>query len=321
MKATEWKQRAAAATPQCQLCRFDEGLVQKRAINRNLAFAVGVALNVLFVAIEVVFAVFAQSLALMADAGHNLGDVLGLLLAWAASALAQRAPTERRTYGLRSSTILAALLNAILLLVAVGAIIWEAIHRLGAPAPVRAATIVAVAAVGIFLNTLTALMFMSGFKRDLNIRAAFMHMCADAAVSMGIVVAGFAILLSGRLWIDPLVSLIVAGVIICGTLGLLRDSLNLALQAVPAGIEIGEVRQYLAGLPHVVAVHDLHVWPMSTTETALTAHLVRDVPDCDPPLLARAAAELRARFQIHHTTLQFETPDHDCELAPQDAPR
>lgn len=292
------------------------GLHQHRGpTSFSFAFATGVVLNVLFVALEVIFGVLAHSLALIADAGHNLSDVIGLVLAWAATALSQRAPTERRTYGLRSSTILAALFNAILLLVAVGGIIWEAIRRLATPPPVAGWTVIWLAAIGIFVNAVTAGLFMSGWKRDLNIRAVFIHMCADAAVSLGVVVAGTAIVLTGRLWIDPLVSLLVAGVIISGTVSLLRDSLNLALHAVPAGIEMREVRQYLAALPHVIAVHDLHVWPMSTTETALTAHLVRDIPECDCSLLAQAAAELRDRFQIHHATLQFETPEHDCILA------
>jgi cobalt-zinc-cadmium efflux system protein len=284
-----------------------------------LAFAVGATLNVLFVALEVVFGVLAHSLALIADAGHNLGDVIGLLLAWAASALSQRAPTERRTYGLRSSTILAALFKAILLLVAVGAIIWEATRRLSTPTPVAGSTMMWVAAIGIIVNAATALMFISGLKRDLNVRAAFLHMCGDAVVSVGVLAAGCAVVVTNRLWIDPAVSILIAVVIIWSTLGLLRDSLNLALHAVPAGIELREVRRYLAGLPHVIAVHDLHVWPMSTTETALTAHLVRDVPDCDSSLLARASVDLHERFQIHHATLQFETPDHDCSLASEES--
>jgi cobalt-zinc-cadmium efflux system protein len=285
----------------------------------GVAFAIAATINGLFVTLEVVFGLLAHSLALIADAGHNLGDVIGLLLAWAASALSQRAPTERRTYGLRSSTILAPLLNAILLLVAVGAIIWEAIRRLAIPTPVAGGTMMGIAAIGIVVNATTALMFVSGLKRDLNVRAAFLHMCGDAAVSLGVLAAGCAVVLTNRLWIDPAVSLLIAVVIIWGTWGLLRDSLNLALQAVPTGIQLREVRRYLAALPHVIAVHDLHVWPMSTTETALTAHLVRDVPDCDSSLLARAASDLHERFQIHHATLQFETPDHDCSLAPDES--
>jgi cobalt-zinc-cadmium efflux system protein len=282
------------------------------------AFTVGIILNLGFVILEVIYGVFAHSLALVADAGHNLGDVLGLLLAWCATFLARTAPTERRTYGLRSSSILAALFNAIFLLITVGAITWEAIRRFGDPTVVEARTVIWVSAVGIAINTATALMFMSGRKRDLNIRAAFMHMAADAGVSLGVVVAGFLIIATGSLWIDPVMSLGIAAVITWGTWGLLRDSVNLALHAVPPGIDVGEVRQYLAGLPHVMEVHDLHVWPMSTTETALTAHLVRDIDDCDCTLLDRAARELHLKFEIQHATLQFETLDHHCHLAPEE---
>jgi cobalt-zinc-cadmium efflux system protein len=284
--------------------------------NFGAAFAIGVGVNALFVGIQIVFGIFAHSLALIADAGHNLGDVLCLVLAWIATALARRAPTERRTYGLRSTTILAALFNAVLLLIAVGAIMWEAIHRLGTNVEVAAPTMIGIAALGILVNGATALMFMSGRKLDLNIRAAFTHMAADAAISFGVVLAGAAILATGWHWIDPVTSLLIAIVIIWGTWGLLRDSIDLVLQAVPRGIEIREVRKYLADLPHVTAVHDLHIWPMSTTETALTAHLVRDVSECDCSLLDKAAQELRDQFHIHHATLQFETSDHECSLAP-----
>ena len=280
--------------------------------NFGTAFIVGIALNLGFVILEVIYGVFAHSLALVADAGHNMGDVLGLLLAWGATFLARTAPTERRTYGLRSSSILAALFNAIFLLIAVGAIAWEAIRRFGDPTVVEARTVIWVSAVGIVINTATALMFMSGRKRDLNIRAAFMHMASDAGVSLGVVVAGFLIIATGWLWIDPAISLVIAAVIIWGTWGLLRDSINLALHAVPQGIEVAEVRQYLS------SVHDLHVWPMSTTETALTAHLVRDVDNCDCALLDRAARELHFKFEIQHATLQFETLDHHCHLAPEE---
>jgi cobalt-zinc-cadmium efflux system protein len=282
------------------------------------AFAIGITLNLGFVVLEVIYGVFAHSLALIADAGHNLGDVLGLLLAWGASFLARTAPTERRTYGLRSSSILAALFNAIFLLITVGAIAWEAIRRFGDPTTVEARTVIWIAIVGIVINTATALMFMSGRKRDLNIRAAFLHMTADAGVSAGVVVAGFLIMATGLDWIDPAISLAIAAVIIWGTWGLLRDSVNLALHAVPHGIAIGEVREYLSSLPHVTEVHDLHVWPMSTTETALTAHLVRDVDDCDCALLDQAARDLHRKFEIQHATLQFETLDHHCHLAPEE---
>lgn len=282
------------------------------------AFAIGITLNLGFVIVEVVYGVFAHSLALVADAGHNLGDVLGLFLAWGATLLARTAPTERRTYGLRSSSILAALFNAIFLLITVGAIAWEAIRRFGDPTVVEARTVIWVAVIGIVINTATALMFMSGRKRDLNIRVAFMHMAADAGVSLGVVLAGFLIVATGWHWVDPGISLAIAAVIIWGTWGLLRDSINLALHAVPQGIDVGEVRQYLSGLPHVTEVHDLHVWPMSTTETALTAHLVRDVDDCDCALLEQASQDLHRKFEIQHATLQFETQDHRCHLAPEE---
>lgn len=282
------------------------------------AFAIGITLNLGFVIVEVVYGIFAHSLALVADAGHNLGDVLGLLLAWGATFLARTAPTERRTYGLRSSSILAALFNAIFLLIAVGAIAWEAIRRFGNPTAVEPGTVIWVAVVGIGINAATALMFMSGRKGDLNIRAAFLHMVADAAVSLGVVIAGFLIIATGWLWIDPVISLVIAAVITWGTWGLLHDSANLALQAVPQGIEMAKVRQYLSSLPHVTEVHDLHVWPMSTTETALTAHLVRDVDDCDCALLEQASRDLHREFEIQHATLQFETLDHHCHLASED---
>jgi cobalt-zinc-cadmium efflux system protein len=282
------------------------------------AFAIGVALNLAFVVIEATFGFFAHSLSLIADAGHNLSDVLGLVLAWCAAALSLRAPTERRTYGWKSSSILAALFNAILLLVSVGAIAWEAVRRLHNPPDVAGRTIIWVSAIGIVINSATALMFFSGRKHDINIRGAFMHMAADAAVSLGVVLAGWAILVTGMRWIDPAVSLVIAAVIVWGTWSLLRDSINLALHGVPEGIELPAVRAYLASLPHVTGVHDLHVWPMSTTETALTAHLVRDVDDCDCSLLDKAAKDLRVRFQIHHATLQFETIEHECSLASEE---
>jgi cobalt-zinc-cadmium efflux system protein len=281
------------------------------------AFAVGITLNLGFVILEAAYGVFAHSLALIADAGHNLGDVLSLLLAWGATFLARTAPTERHTYGLRSSSILAALFNAIFLLIAVGAITWEAIRRFGDPMTVEPRTVIWVSMIGIVVNTVTALMFMSGRKGDLNIRAAFLHMAADAGVSLGVVIAGFLILATGLAWIDPVISLVIAVVITWGTWGLLRDSVNLALHAVPQGIEMAEVRRYLSSLPHVTEVHDLHVWPMSTTETALTAHLVRDVDDCDCELLDQAARDLNSKFEIQHATIQFETQDHRCHLAPE----
>ena len=286
--------------------------------NFGMAFTIGTTLNLGFVILEVVSGLYAHSLALVADAGHNMGDVLGLLLAWGASILSRSAPTQRRTYGLRSSSILAALFNAIFLLVSVGAIAWEAIRRFGDPTDVAGKTVIWVSAVGIAINTITALMFMSGRKGDLNIRGAFMHMAADAGISAGVVVAGFVILATGYHWIDPVVSLIISAAIVWGTWGLLRDSVNLALHAVPEGIDLEKVKAYLAALPHVTAVHDLHVWPMSTTETALTAHLVRDVDRCDSSLLEKCCKDLHDKFEIQHATIQFETEDHDCDLAPEE---
>lgn len=284
--------------------------------NYHTAFAIGVALNLAFVVMEAVFGFLGHSLALLSDAGHNLSDVFGLLLAWAASALAGSRPTERHTYGFRSSTILAALFNAILLLVAVGAIAWEAIHRFQSPAPVAGKTVIWVSAIGIAINTATALLFMSGRKGDLNIRGAFLHMAADAGVSLGVVLAGFAILWTGLEWIDPVTSLLVIAVILVGSWGLLRDSVNLALQAVPPGIDFSEVAACLGELPGVADVHDLHIWGMSTTETALTAHLVLGTAGDAEDLLRRATEALHENFDIGHATLQFEPPGYLCPQMP-----
>jgi cobalt-zinc-cadmium efflux system protein len=279
------------------------------------AFAIGTTLNFGFVILEVVFGVYAHSLALVADAGHNLGDVLGLVLAWIASVLARTTPTQRHTYGLRGSSILAALFNAILLLVSVGAIAWEAIRRFNAPTEVAGRTVVWVSAIGILINTATALMFMSGRKGDLNIRGAFLHMAADAAISAGVVVAGFVILATGYHWIDPVVSLAISAVIIWGTWDLLRESVNMALQAVPEGIDLAAVKEHLAGLAGVTAVHDLHIWSMSTTETALTVHLVKPDAEIDDQMLTRVCDELRHEFGIGHTTIQVErgSEAHPCK--------
>jgi cobalt-zinc-cadmium efflux system protein len=285
--------------------------------NHNMAFMVGVALNVGFVVVEAVYGTLAHSLALLADAGHNLSDVAGLLLAWGAMALSKRRPTRRRTYGLRRSSILAALGNAVLLLIAVGAIGWEAVLRLGKPAAVAGGTVMAVAGIGIVVNGVTALLFMSGRKSDVNLEGAFLHMAADAAVSLGVVIAGAAIQFTGWAWLDPVTSLAVVAVIMGGTWGLLRRSVNLAMDAVPEHIDPDEVRGYLAGLPGVAAVHDLHIWGMSTTEAALTAHLVRP-EGSDDALLMRSARELHDRFHIEHVTLQIEhgDPAQPCRLEP-----
>jgi len=281
------------------------------------AFAIGVGLNVAFVIAEVVFGLRTQSLALIADAGHNLGDVLGLVLAWAGTVLARREPTPRRTYGMRRFSILAAIANAGLLLIAVGAIIVEAVDRLRHPAPVAGGIVSVVAAIGIVINLGTALAFMRGRDRDLNIRGAFLHMLGDAAASAGVVVAGLLIGATGLLWIDPVVSLLLAALITWSTWGLARDSVNLALDAVPAGIDPHEVDAMLRGLEGVVEVHDLHIWGMSTTDVALTAHLIRPCHGGEDALLATATRELRDRFGIAHATLQVEQglAIHPCDLA------
>jgi cobalt-zinc-cadmium efflux system protein len=288
--------------------------------NYNRAFAVGVALNLAYIGVEAAFGVLGGSLALLADAGHNLSDVLGLLLAWGGYHLAQYPPTERHTYGFRSSSILAALLNALILMAAIGGIAWEAIRRFGQAQEIAGGTIMWVAGVGVAINAVTALLFMKGRRSDLNIQGAFLHMAADAGVSLGVVLAGLAILATGLEWIDPAVSLLVAVVIFIGTWGLLRDSVNLALHAVPKDIDPGEVADYLRGLPGVVEVHDLHIWPMSTTETALTAHLIKPAIDNEDDLLARTCHELHERFGIEHATLQFERGrgSNVCRQAPPD---
>jgi cobalt-zinc-cadmium efflux system protein len=283
------------------------------------AFAIGAALNIGFVAVEAIAGLLTGSLALLADAGHNLSDVLGLLMAWGAMVLARTLPTARRSYGLRKGTILASLANAGLLLLAVGAIVWEAIRRLGAPEPLSPGPVMVVAVIGVIINTATALMFMRG-QHDLNVRGAFLHMAADAAVSLGVVFAAAVIwLVPAWTWIDPLVGLVIAAVIVAGTWGLLRDSLDMALDAAPRGVDPEAVRDWLAARPGVTEVHDLHIWAMSTTETALTVHLTRpDNADGDA-FLHETALALAERFRIGHPTLQIETGAGSvCRLAPVD---
>jgi cobalt-zinc-cadmium efflux system protein len=285
----------------------------------GFAFALGAALNIAFVVVEAGFGILSNSTALLADAGHNLSDVIGLLVAWGAAVLSRRAPTARYTYGLRSSSILAALFNAMFLLTAVGAIAWEAIQRLSQPAPVAARTVMIVAAVGIAINGLTAWMFASGRKGDINIRGAFLHMAADAAVSAGVVVAGALILLTGWQWVDPAVSLVICAIIVWSTWGLLKDSVRMSLAAVPGNIEAASVSAYLRRLPGVVQLHDLHIWPVSTTETALTCHLV--IPGGHPgdQFLIDTAHVLAHRFAIGHTTIQIETSETTaCAQAPDE---
>lgn len=285
-----------------------------------MRFGLGALLNIVFVVGEAVYGVLGHSLALLADAGHNLGDVMGLLAAWGAASLARRGASARYTYGLGSSSMLAALFNAVTLLVITGGVAWEAIRRLVSPEPVGGFLVMAVAAVGILVNGATALMFVSGRKGDLNVRAAFQHMLADALVAAGVVVAGGLILLSGWAWIDPAVSLVVSAVIIWGSWGTLKEALNMMLQGTPAGIDPVAVRAFLAEQPGVETLHDLHIWPLSTTETALTAHLVMPGGHPGDEALAGLCLGLRRRFRIGHATLQVETGGGvACALEPHGA--
>ncbi len=269
------------------------------------AMMIGVSLNLIFVLVEFGFGFFSGSLALLADAGHNASDVVGLLLAWGASFLARRQPSQKFTFGLRRATIYAAFLNAVLLLAACAVILWEAICRLSDPAPVAGFTMIAVAAIGVVINTVTAILFMRGSKEDANIRGAFLHMAADAAVSVGVVLAGVAIMATGIGWIDPTVSIIIVIVIVWGTWDLFTESVGLAMDAVPRRININELTNALAEVPGVLEIHDLHVWGMSTSEVMLTAHLVIAEPSRQGAL-KEAQSVLRDRFAITHTTLQFE---------------
>ena len=276
------------------------------------AFLIGVILNSVFVVVEAVYGWISGSMALIADAGHNLSDVMALLLAWGASVAAKKPPTQRFTYGFKSSTILAALANAGLLLVAIGAITFETLHRIAEPAPVEGTTMVIVAGIGIVINTGTALLFLRGREHDINIRGAFLHMAADALVSLGVVIAGVAILFSGATWIDPLVSLLIVAVIAWGTWGLLKDSVAMSLLGVPKGISESGVRSYLAGLEGVSEIHELHIWPMSTTETALTAHLVMPGGHPGDTFLKQVGDELEQKHRIGHATIQIEQSRIHC---------
>jgi len=277
------------------------------------AFLIGIVLNGGFIVLEVIFGLLSDSLALLADAGHNLSDVLGLVLAWIANELAKKNATARRTYGWKRATVLAALFNALLLLVGVGAIIWEAIQRFGQPAHVAGGTVIWVAALGIAVNGMTALLFMAGRKNDLNVRGAFLHMAADAGVSAGVMLSGAAILFTGWVWLDPIVSLAVAFLILVSTWELFKDSLNFSLDAVPENVDPEAVQAYFAALPEVSAVHHIHIWPLSTTEVALTAHLVKREPGLDDALLDRIREDLEHRFGIGHPTIQFEARAEGCE--------
>jgi cobalt-zinc-cadmium efflux system protein len=280
------------------------------------AFAVAAALNLTLVVVQAIYGVLAHSMALLADAGHNAGDVLALLLAWATHALSRRRPTERYTYGFGSTSIMAALMNATVLLVVTGAIAWSAVQRLFAPAPVAGFTVMAVAVFGILVNGAAAAILPRGHSHDLNIYGAFLHLVADAAVSAGVVAAGLVIVLTGWLWVDPVVSLVISGVIVWSTWGVLRDAAKMSLQSVPPQIDPGAVRDYLRALPAVAEVHDLHIWPMSTTETALTCHLVMPAGYPEPDFLDDVYAGLQERFRIVHPTIQIERGDRPCKLSP-----
>ena len=287
-------------------------------VRLSRAFAIGIALNIAFVAAEVICGLMANSLALVADAAHNFSDVVGLVLAWGASTLARRPPSARFTYGLRGSTILAALANAMLLLVVTGGIAWEAVLRFKSPAPLNESLMIWVAIIGIFINGGTAWLFMADRKTDINVRGAYLHMAADAGVSLGVAVAGVGILFTGWQWLDPAASLMIVAIIFVGTWGLLRDSVKLALHAAPENVNPAEVRRYLAGLPGVGEVHDLHIWAMSTTETALTAHLVMPGGHPGDEFFTHVVHHIEHAFQIGHVTIQIETGGaaNPCVLAP-----
>jgi cobalt-zinc-cadmium efflux system protein len=283
--------------------------------NFNKAFGIGIVLNIAYIIVEVVYGIIINSMALLADAGHNFSDVLGLALAWGAAYLAKSAATEKRTYGMRKSTILAALFNAIILMIAVGAITIEAVRKLISPEPVNGPTIMIVAGIGFVINVLTALLFMKGREKDLNIKGAFLHMAADAGVSLGVVLAGLIIFYSNWLWVDPVISIVIVIVITIGTWGLLRDSFHLSMDAVPKEIDLKEVGNYLKGINGVKEVHDLHIWAMSTTEIALTAHLVIPEQTKDDYFLKKICGELHAKFGIEHSTIQIEksAQSSNCE--------
>lgn len=278
----------------------------------NKAFAIAVFLNLGFVVIEAVYGVMAGSLALLADAGHNLSDVLGLVMAWVASWLASRKATDRNTYGLKKTTILAALFNALFLIAAVGGIAWEAIRRFNDPADVAGLTVIIVAGIGVLINGITMLLFLKGQEGDLNIRGAFLHMAADTLVSIGVVVAGVVILVTDIRWIDPVVSLVIAVVIFVGTWQLLKDSVNLAVDAVPKDINPGDVADKLQALPGVESAHHLHIWALSTTENALTVHLVKPDSADDDQVIEQATHMLNHDFNIQHVTIQWERAVAGC---------
>ncbi|MBU1100206.1 MAG: cation diffusion facilitator family transporter [Bacteroidetes bacterium] len=272
----------------------------------NKAFIIGIALNSSYILIEVIYGLSFNSLALLADAGHNLSDVLGLLIAWGASYLVMKKPTESHTYGFKKSSILAAFVNSLILLVAIGGIVWEAIGRFSDPQPIEGSVVMIVAGIGVIINTFTALLFLRGKENDINIKGAFLHMAADAAISLGVVIVGFLIMKTGILWLDPLVSIIIAIVIFFGTWSLLKESTNMALDAIPRSIDRAEVEKFLNSIEGVEEVHDLHIWAMSTTETALTAHLVMPNGELNDDFTSNVADELKHKHRISHATLQIE---------------
>ena len=281
-------------------------------VKHGKAFAIGIGLNVVFVAVEVIYGLFANSTALLADAGHNASDVLSLVFAWVAAWLATWKPAGKYTYGLRRTTILVSILNALLLFGAVGFITWDAIGKIKNPEPVAGSTVMIVAGIGIVVNTITALLFMKGHKEDLNVKGAFLHMAADAGVSLGVLVGGLLISITGYFWIDPILSFLIILVIIWGTWKLFIDSIDLALDAVPNDISLEKVRRFLTKIDGVEEVHDLHIWAMSTTQTALTAHLVMPSGN-DDKFLFQLRQRLEKEFGINHTTIQVEnTFDDDC---------
>ncbi len=286
------------------------------------AFKIGISLNVAFVIIEAVCGIWFDSVSLLADAGHNLSDVISLFLAYFAFQLSKRKPSAAFTYGLGSSTIIASSVNGAILFMAVGAIVWEAIGRFSQPVNVVGVGMIWVAAIGVVINTATALLFVSGRHHDLNIKGAFLHMAADAAVSLGVVVAGIVIVFTGWMWVDPLVSLIIAGIILVGTWGLFRDSMRLLSHGVPKEIDVSKIETYLMELPGVDAVHDLHVWALSTTHTALTVHLVRPTVQNEDEFLAQLCSSLNSRFGIEHSTIQIErcAISSQCKLVSKDKP-
>ena len=285
------------------------------AANYDRAFALGIVLNVLFVVVETIFGWQADSLALLSDAGHNLSDVLGLLVAYGGLYLARLRPNHKHTYGLGRATILAALFNAMILLIAIGGIVWEAVGRFSHPVPIQGGIVMLVAAIGVVINGITAWLFMSGNKTDLNLRGAFLHMAADALVSLGVVIAGAMFIWTGWAWLDPAISLVIAVVILWSTWDLLRQALHLSLDGVPVSITLDNVKNYLTAQPNVIEIHDLHVWAMSTSEIALTVHLVMRGGHPGNEFLCRVAEELHDNFTIGHATIQIELDNQQCTLS------